>query len=1293
MSTTGTNAYIVTNLLEKMNNQDRDFRYMALNDLMNELQKDTFILESSIESKVVKGVLQLLNDKNSEVQNLAVKCLGPLVKQIREEQLFELIDRLDEYTTQTASEELRGIASVSLKTVIAEINQHQGGRVCARIIPKLLRNIQSENATYEMEMDTLDILAEILTRFGTQISLENQAEIQNALLFSLNHQRPAIRKRATVAIGYLVIHTNDSLFHQLVTYLLEGLQSNTQAGDKQRTFVQCAGVLSRYSAVRLGKQLNAFVPIIIACTKKSDDDDELREICLQALESFVYRCPTEASPFVNEIIQLALEYIKYDPNFAGGDDDEDEFEAEDEDMDADEDDEFDDIAGYSDDDDDMSWKVRRSSSKLLCAIIETRLDMLQQMYELVAPVLISRFKEREDTVRIDVLQTFIALLRQTNASEKSGEGYETANKAGSLNLDGISLLPVKCASNDTTETDEIKKTLSFHVPKLCRALAKQAESKSTETRQVCFQLLRELVVVLRGGLETQMELFIPIISSSLSSTLTDQHQMASSSNIKIEALSFLGVFFRKHAPEAIHLYCSKLFSLIMQSFADKYYKITSEAFLVCMEFIKAVRPIYYIPESKQYDIRDIDQDHVPFIKQIYATVLQVLGTSDADQEVKEKSIVCLGVLLVQVGDILQSEQQEAFNVLLERLRNEVTRLISIRTLAVIAQSPIVVGDEFQKCVVTAVDEVTLLLRKNNRSLRIASLECLCVLISRHGECVQEKSLRNLLNEVRPLVSDTDLHLLPLALKTVEAILAKHPESINNVKAYILPTLFQLIQSPLLQGSSLNSLLNLLAALAKASPSDYQYFVKGLVDPLLAAKKSNVQAGSASAVTNKQAASTVAQCVAVLAANTNESNRNETITNFQSYILDPSANESVKYLSLLTLGELGRRINLSEFNNIDQQVIDLFGAQSEEVKFAAAFALGNICVGNIPKYLPMIVSQIKDQPKKRYLLLHALKEIIARYSETSISLKDDADQIWALLLENSQAEQEEGTRTVVAECLGKLALSEPSKFLPQLEENMSSSSVQLRAAVTTAVKYAVVDPSVEYTQYLKPIISKFLQLLEDTDLNVRRLTLLTINSAALRKPYLIRDVLPNLIPLLFQETVVREELIHTVEMGPFKHKVDDGLEIRKAAYECLYTLLSNSLDKIDTHSFLERVTAGLTDQHDIRMLAYLMLIRLSKVAPTTVIQKLDDLVDPLKVTLDFKMRSNAVKQEVEKNQELIRADLRCIYALSPLCDGSVSPRFYQFINEVKTGPLATEFRSIADEAESREYRVSDYMDLS
>lgn len=56
-----------------MSNQDRDFRYMALNDLMNELQKDSFHMEAMIEGKVVKAVLLLMDDKNGEVQNLAVK--------------------------------------------------------------------------------------------------------------------------------------------------------------------------------------------------------------------------------------------------------------------------------------------------------------------------------------------------------------------------------------------------------------------------------------------------------------------------------------------------------------------------------------------------------------------------------------------------------------------------------------------------------------------------------------------------------------------------------------------------------------------------------------------------------------------------------------------------------------------------------------------------------------------------------------------------------------------------------------------------------------------------------------------------------------------------------------------------------------------------------------------------------------------------------------------------------------------------------------------------------------------
>lgn len=179
---------------------------------------------------------------------------------------------------------------------------------------------------------------------------------------------------------------------------------------------------------------------------------------------------------------------------------------------------------------------------------------------------------------------------------------------------------------------------------------------------------------------------------------------------------------------------------------------------------------------------------------------------------------------------------------------------------------------------------------------------------RFGQHIPAKSFSALLGELKPLISDADLHLLPLALKNVECILKISPASVNDVKTFILSSLFHLIESPLLQGSALEALLSMFAAFAKASPSDYQDLVKGLVDPLLTAKSNaGVSAGGVAAVSKKQAASTVAQSVAVLAANANVENRASTIAEFQSYIQKPDTNDSIKYLSLLTIGEIGRRM--------------------------------------------------------------------------------------------------------------------------------------------------------------------------------------------------------------------------------------------------------------------------------------------------------------------------------------------------------------------------------------------------
>lgn len=104
-----------------------------------------------------------------------------------------------------------------------------------------------------------------------------------------------------------------------------------------------------------------------------------------------------------------------------------------------------------------------------------------------------------------------------------------------------------------------------------------------------------------------------------------------------------------------------------------------------------------------------------------------------------------------------------------------------------------------------------------------------------------------------------------------------------------------------------------------------------------------------------------------------------------------------------------------------------------MKSAASYALGSIAVGNLPEYLPFVLQEITAS-KRQYLLLHSLKEIIS--SASVAGLKPYVELVWSLLLKHSEC-QEEGTRNVVAECLGKLTLIDPETLLPRLKGYLQS----------------------------------------------------------------------------------------------------------------------------------------------------------------------------------------------------------------------------------------------------------------
>ncbi|OQR70115.1 cullin-associated NEDD8-dissociated protein 1-like, partial [Tropilaelaps mercedesae] len=949
--------------------------------------------------------------------------------------------------------------------------------------------------------------------------------------------------------------------------------------------------------------------------------DELREYCLQALESLVRRCPKEITCHIPSIISICLDFISYDPNYNYYDDDEadegmetDGEEAEDSDGEAEEE--------YSDDDD-ISWKVRRASAKCLEAVIATRHDMLSDLYRTIAPHLVARFKEREENVKVDIFNAYVALLRQTRSTGPRGE----ESNAGPVQL------------------------LRQQVPSLVKSLTKQLrkEKKSIKTRQGSFHLLTELSLVVPGSLSDHISALIPAIQNSFS-----EKEKNTSSNMKIDTLSFLQCLISNHPVTVFHPHVPVLVPAVVQAVYDPFYKISSEALNVLQLLLRVLRPFDGQPNAFNFS---------PYVPEIYQCTLVKLKATDIDQEVKERAISCMGQIISVLGDHLREELQACLPIFLDRLRNEITRLTTVKALTQIAGSPLKIPLDMILCDAVAI--LASFLRKNQRALKLSTLTLLDTLFKHYPQSLGSSMVNCIMKELRALISEADLHISQLTLHLLTSVAQVHRQSLMTVTKEILPEILVLVKSPLLQGAALNAMLEFFKTLSYSNVDGV-----GFRQLLLLLTGLVYQQSQTNQPIHKNAYHSIAKCVAALTvANLTNPEACQVVPQFLKEIASNSTTDSVHQFALLAIGEIGKHIDLSGIPELKVVLLSAFESSSEEVKTAASFALGSVAVGNLQEYLPFILSEVDDHPKKQYLLLHALKETISCQSGNAAAvhaLQPYIEAIWMMLMKHCECE-EEGTRNVVAECFGKLTLVDHETLLPRLAASLNSPSAFARSTVVTAMKFTISDQPQPIDALLKDDIGRFFQALKDSDLNVRRVALVAFNSAAHNKPALVRDLLPQVMPQLYTETKVRNELIREVEMGPFKHTVDDGLDLRKAAFECMYTLLDSCMDRIDIFEFLTHVEEGLKDHYDIKMLTYLMLVRLSSICPLALLQRMDTVIEALKVPCNAKLKTFPVKQELEKQEELKRSALRAFAALQQIPDADKNPQVAEFTNQIKNTP--------------------------
>ncbi|KAH0630206.1 hypothetical protein JD844_012933 [Phrynosoma platyrhinos] len=1208
-------SYHISNLLEKMTSTDKDFRFMATNDLMMELQKDSIKLDEDSEKKVVKMLLKLLEDKNGEVQNLAVKW--------KEENQ----NALSQYLQASAEPQ---------HCILSNICKHcstMTANVCKKITAQLTGAIGKQEDV-SVQLEALDILSDILSRLGGTL-YSFHSSILNCLLPQLTSPRLAVRKRAIIALGHLVLTCNGNIFAELMEHLLAELKRNNSTSTT-RTYIQCIAGISRQAGHRIGDYLEKMIPLIVQYCNV--EDDELREYCFQAFESFVRRCPKEIGPHLPSVTGLCLKYITYDPNYNYDNEEDDEEEMMETENGEEEEQESDDE--YSDDDD-ISWKVRRSAAKCLEAIVSTRHDLLQDFYKTLSPALISRFKEREENVKADIFCAYISLLKQT--------------------------LPIQSwlhASDEASKEDIPLTMLQNQVPHIIKALHKQLKEKSVKSRQGCFTLLTELANVLPGCLADHIPALVPGIVFSL----TDK---SSSSNMKIDTLSFLHVVLCNHSRDVFHPHVKALLPPVVTCIGDPFYKITSEALLVTQQLVKVIRPL---------DVH-CTFDAKPYVRDLFSATLKRLKAADIDQEVKERAISCMGQIVCNLGDYLSSDLQPTLKIFLERLKNEITRLTTVKALTLIASSSLKI--DLRPILAEGFPILASFLRKNQRALKLSTLTALDILIKNYSDSLKPAMIECVLMELPDLISENDMHVSQVAITFLTTLAKVYPSSLSKISGTVLSELFQLVYSPLMQGGALNAIVDFFQALVvtKTVNMSYGELMKQLTNPIYSSS-------GVSASLHKQAYHSVAKCVAALSS-VCPKEAPGVVNQFVQDVKNPRSSAAVKMLAFLSLAEIGRTTNLSAQKELKAVILDAFASPSEEVKSAASYALGNISVGSLKEYLPFMLKEIGGQPKRQYLLLHSLKEVIS--SSPADSLKPYVEDIWALLFKHCEC-SEEGTRNVVAECLGKLTVVNPAQLLPRLKKQLTSGSPYARSTVVTAIKFTISDQPQPIDPLLKGCIGDFLKTLQDPDLNVRRVALAMFNSAAHNKPSLIRDQLSTVLPHLYNETKIRRELIREVEMGPFKHTVDDGLDVRKAAFECMYTLLESCLDRLDIYEYLNHVEDGLKDHYDIRMLTFIMLARLSTLCPNAVLQRLEQLVEPLRATCSTKVKAGSVKQEFEKQDELKRSAMRAVAALLTIPDVDKSPVMAEFSSQIRANPeMSSLFESI--QKDSTSLSTTELMDMS
>ncbi|KAG8405881.1 hypothetical protein J3459_020115 [Metarhizium acridum] len=267
----------VTSLISKLGDADPDFRFMSLNDLLHLLNiaKPDFLQHDyNTAARAVDSIIKTLDDQNGEVQNMAIKCVAPLVGKVPMAIIAPMIDKLSSMVLKNSVD--NAVTSLALRSVIIALPRPVPGiattpdvqqsydAIRRVLIPRLIGPnaatpsrqttdislplvpagmLQGDDASPE----TVDVLIEVVRCFGPLLQSVEVEAMQHVVmqLLESNRHSSVVKKRAVVAISMLAVYLADEHLRHVIQRLASRLSDPSTGAVSRRLYISIIGSMAR----------------------------------------------------------------------------------------------------------------------------------------------------------------------------------------------------------------------------------------------------------------------------------------------------------------------------------------------------------------------------------------------------------------------------------------------------------------------------------------------------------------------------------------------------------------------------------------------------------------------------------------------------------------------------------------------------------------------------------------------------------------------------------------------------------------------------------------------------------------------------------------------------------------------------------------------------------------------------------------------------------------------------------------------------------------------------------------